>query len=874
MTEVISENNNLKNKIYVFFSNKKCLLSFMLGVVSYYMFLSYSGMAGGKYSPIWGDSLEIYIPAIRQFCRDILTGQSINYSWTNCMGMNTAAYNAYNVFSVTNILYLIFYDANIQIITCISLSIKAGLAALFFEYYFEKIWGGRNSFSVIISLCYAMSAYQVCFNLVNFIWMDGCFMLPLILYLLHNLLDVRMRKWLILAFAYLFVSNFYVAYIIGIFSFIYFCIIVIPLIEGNIRRIKCLFLFVLMTIISILVAAIVLVPTAVDVIGKRADDTNVVLDINMPIGGVVNQLFFGQAQGWTYSSLINVYCGVFVLLLVPFFFVLYRDSIKVLLGMSSLLVVLIISCYVKPLYLFWHAFDVPDGWDWRFSFLISFVLCVMAGLILKRVNQIKKRHWICSALGLIVYYICYGFVLRSNDLFYDNNTFIFALINIVLLSVYFILLIARNDVRKKKYWAEISVLIGALVIIELVANGYMVNYRHSGNEGFLSSEVYSNWVEDNEAVMEDINYNDFYRARFVGAFAYNTDTMVGINGVSDFFTIENPVLRNTLGKLGVATSAKVIEDFGYTYFTDMILGIKYKIYNEAYEGFNENDICIFDKALSIGYLVNNDVIACSLDEMDDFANINLLASAMAGYPIEIFEEFEDGEISLYTNGIDYEYNGKHVFKGDKDRTGNKLISLAVPNDGREAYVQFGLEESTAYYESPLLLNGEENVSDNNGRLSEVYIKKMDVTEYGNTITILMNDNSFQEAYVEDIYIAYYSEEGLDELYNALKEKQLLVTEFKDGYVKGNIFVDSGDVLFTTIPYESGWKVTANGEEVDIIPVINDTFIAVQLPEGEYEIEFKYTNPYIVIGMWISIVGLLLFALMEVSVRIGKRKEEI
>lgn len=846
----------IEKRIIDFFSSRKWLLSFLLGSVSYYMFLSYSGMAGGKYSPIFGDSAEIYIPAIRQFCRDILSGQSVNYSWTNCFGMDTIAYNAYNVFSVTNILYLIFYNADIQIVTCISLAIKAGLAALFFEYYLEKVWKVNDSFCIIISICYALSAYQVCFNLVNFIWMDGCFVLPIIAYLLHNLEKTGIKKRLILSLAYLFICNFYIAYIIGLFSFIYFCVIILPIKQDRITKIKCLFSFALSTLVALAVDSAILLPTVVGVFNNRAKDTNVVLDFAMPVGAVINQLFFGQVQGWTYSGLPCVYCGVFVLFLVPLFFVLYKDSKKTLLGMGLLLLLLVASCYVRPLYLLWHGFDAPDGWNWRFSFLISFVLCVMAGLVINRIEQIKTWQYIFIITSLILYYVCYGFILRQETRFYDNNTILFAIINVSLLLIYAFLLVMQNSGNIRKRLPKISVLIGAVVVIELVANGYMVTHRHLEGNGFTFSEAYSSWIDQNDVALKNIEEDVFYRTRFIGGINNNADTMFGLNGTSDFFTVENPVLRDTLGKLGVATSAKVIEDFGYNYFTDMILGIKYKIYSESYDDFKSGDVFIYDKALGLGYLVDDDVLTCELDDMNDFANINKLSSSMAGYTLNIFDMDENGEISLYTNGIQYEYDGKHVFKADESDAANKLISLAVPYDGREAYIQFGLEESSAYMESPLLLNGEENIVGNKGLLSEVYIKKMDWTEYGNTVTILMNERSFKEAYIEDIFVAYLSDERLEELYDILKQNQLSISKIKDGYLKGNIIVKGDKTLFTTIPYEKGWKVIANGKEVNIIPVVNDTFIAIKLPEGEYELEFKYTNPYMIIGICISVLAVL------------------
>lgn len=859
--DFVIEKKNVRKKILFFVRKNKWLLSFVLGFISYYMYLSYSEMAGGRYSPIFADSLEIYIPAIRQFCRDIINGQSVNYSWTNSLGMNTVAYNAYNVFSVTNLLYLLFFNADVQIVTCISLSVKAGLSAMFFEYYIDKVWKIDGEWCVILSLCYALSSYQVCYNMANMIWMDGYFMLPLILYILHNLHQVNNRKWLAIALAYLILANFYMAYIVGIFCFFYFFFLIIPSIERGSRG-RQIMSFFFSTLIAILIDAFMIVPTVVSVIINRAEDASMGADIDISLGDIVNQLFFGQAHGWTYSSFPYIYCGIIVLVLFPAFFLLYRKDLKLLIGWTGLVVGTVLSCLVSPLYLFWHAFDAPDGWGWRFSFLISFELCILAGLALKRIKKLTICFFIIGAVTNAIIYFCLGIVLRESE-HINTNTWIFGLINLVLYVIYAIYLCFMKNRENSRQRIDAAVIIGAIIVVELVSNGYCINYRNQKSASSIYNETYAEWVKDHEVLLEKLDNNEFSRVRFIGDLARNTDTMFGVNGTSDFFTIENYTLRNTLKNLGVSTSARVIEDIGYTPFLEMILGVKYKMYCKSYDSSekdgDESYVEVNDESLGIAFLVDEDILNCSLDDRNDFVNINKLASAMAGYSLDIFE-VNDSEIAIYENGINYEYGVKHMFIADENVKGNKLISLFIPEDGRDAYIQFDFDESVAFLESPLLLNGEENINENRGLLSKVYVKKMDKTEYGNSVTILMRDNTFQKVYVNDIFMAYILKEKLSELYETLSPNKLLISSYKDGYVKGKIDMKEGKVLFTSIPYEEGWEVTANGQDVETIPVVDNTFLAIKLPKGEYELEFKYSNPYLEKGLWISLLGIFLFLL--------------
>lgn len=49
------------------------------------------------------------------------------------------------------------------------------------------------------------------------------------------------------------------------------------------------------------------------------------------------------------------------------------------------------------------------------------------------------------------------------------------------------------------------------------------------------------------------------------------------------------------------------------------------------------------------------------------------------------------------------------------------------------------------------------------------------------------------------------------------------------------------LLYTSIPYDEGWKIKVDGQDVEYIKLL-DGLIAVQLNEGNHVIEFKYKTP--------------------------------
>lgn len=63
-------------------------------------------------------------------------------------------------------------------------------------------------------------------------------------------------------------------------------------------------------------------------------------------------------------------------------------------------------------------------------------------------------------------------------------------------------------------------------------------------------------------------------------------------------------------------------------------------------------------------------------------------------------------------------------------------------------------------------------------------------------------------------------------------------------------------MFTSIVYEKGWKVKINGKKVNTIELPNG-FTGIEVPKGNNIIEFKYTPTGFTLGMYASILGIIL-----------------
>ena len=97
----------------------------------------------------------------------------------------------------------------------------------------------------------------------------------------------------------------------------------------------------------------------------------------------------------------------------------------------------------------------------------------------------------------------------------------------------------------------------------------------------------------------------------------------------------------------------------------------------------------------------------------------------------------------------------------------------------------------------------------------------------------------------------------------LQENIITDTYYKDGYIKGNIKVGKNkNLLYTSIPYDEGWKITVDDEEVEYFKLLNG-FIALNLEEGEHILEFKYITPGIELGLTITVISIIILLIIIV-----------
>lgn len=864
------------NRVLLFFRKNKFFAAFMLSSISMFLMLSYSQqLSNGKYCILLGDNSQIYIPVIVQFARNIREGNNIFYSWTNSFGMNTSLLNAFSAFDPFNLIFVIFPNFDPAVFTAICIIVKTGLASACFQLMCKFSLKIDNYSSILFSVLYSMCSFQIDSNVINIIWLNSLFLLPLVFMSVGLLFKGRKIYLLSITLSYLFLTNFYMGYIVGISCIIYFILLLIFEKNKNVPLYKTVVYFLISGLISVLISSIAWVPAAYFMFQNHAQDSTSYTYLAVTIFDAISQMFIGRDTG-TKGIMPDLYCGILSLIVFPFFFADKKIEKNTKLIYGIMLGFYLASIFLPPLYLFVHAFDAPDGWYFRFSFIISFLVCVMAVQAFQNIKEMKNLFIVLYSIVIFTIYLIASFIQPYR---FKTSSFkpflVMALINICAMLIWAstIILYKKINYDNKK---NVYILLTFLVLFEVVFNGFLSFYNN--DQKMFSEDCYDAWKYSMKDAVKQLSEDDgLYRVSYYNDMFDNSDTWMGYNGIVDFNTAENPSLRYLLTNLGVYTSTRVIRNFGTTSFTDMIFGVKYTVKGVLPYAINYSELKPYVKEnydLGFGYLVDMGMLDCELNS-NPFDNNNILASKMIGDDVELFHIVDKDQIDIDSNGIDlYETGDGRYYLDDtsEDGDGEIIFSVNTEDYDDDLYMYIDNEESILYTKSFIYMDGYENAYDVNGFTSVSYLKKFE--DYENIKYVCIYSNYLKQQVMNDYLFAVIDNDTVDYIYNVLSKHTLQIDEYNNGYISGRISTDDEEsLLFTSVPYSKEWKIYVDNVETEITPLLNDSFIGIKLKgSGEHTVVLKHKPKGVAISIASCISGLILLILFVIFTK--KRKENL
>ncbi|MDE6531273.1 MAG: YfhO family protein, partial [Lachnospiraceae bacterium] len=684
------------------------------------------------------------------------------------------------------------------------------------------------------------------------------YMLPVIMGLV--VLFVKEGKWraLTAAYAYLFLVNFYTAYMVGFFSlFLLLALMWAEYGKSWKQYIIPGFRFAGLVILAALMGAVFLVPAAYALLIAGAPDTTGFSALRLTLWDLYGNLFLGQMQ--TLEGIFPmIYCGIAAVYLVPLFFMDRRTGKKAKAVGAVLLAILILCSLWLPGYMFLHCFDAPDVNGYRFGFLFSFLLASVGCAQWNRTGNVSsKKLVIIAALNIVIYYLVYLWQGQSLEAEYQSASILGWEINILFLVLFCALMCYAG--RGEGTGRKAEKLLVVLMASELIVNGFFCITR----AGYLPGDyqvIYNNWMESAEETIRAVRQEDdgFYRISYQNAVAQDQSAQFDYMDVPYFCSVENWRLRETLGLLGYSISPRNVFNTGGTPVTEMLFAQRYIVMaknpwemDTAVQAFYKNET-----ALELGYMVSEGFQEISLQD-NAMENLNLVLQGMTGKEIVCMIPYT-GDIRLESENMVFGITAENtyaLYREDETEASARLIYRIETDPFTMPYAYFSQERSVRDTSMPILYGG-----DGKGAyLTSPGILQMERGEDGDSISIVMVEETSSEAWYQNHYFSYYDAAALQEAYEALKEHQLVIRERRGSRLRGTVEVpEDKTLLFTSIPYDKGWRIYVDGMEAEPVALLNGAFLGTELTPGTHEIEMFYQNRLNTVSVWISIVACVVF----------------
>lgn len=857
------------------------LAAALAALVSFSVFVA-SKRLFSDYSFLIHDLNAQYVHFIKLFLRSLFGEGAMDYTFEVGMGTPAIPLYAFYCLSPLNFIYLLIADAAAA--SAAVVIAKFALAAYTFWRFEERILKRDSAAAALFAVCYALSGYSVAFY-YNILYTDGIYMLPVIVMLVIEYVKAGSWRRLAAAYAYQFVVMFYSGYIIGIFSFLILLLTMVWEYGRDWKKyLTGLLKFMGIVVLAALIGAAVLLPTAGYLLGNSIDSASTFGELRLTLLDIYNNLFLGEMQSVD-AVFPLIYSGLIVLFLAPVYFLQRQVCGREKLLFAVPIVFLLICSLWQPLYILMHGFNDPNCFGFRFSYFYSFILLAIACRTWELSEETRAwKYYALAAVNIILYYAVYLWQKNTLTEEMQSSSMLGWGLNVIFLILYAALLSWRKTGRDKKRLLQWSLLV--CVGVELFLNGFLYNIRQGNTGNSIFNHKYTLQLME-QMIQEElgqIRQDAQDRGERAGFRIQCTDIVTpgysasyGYRGLGYFSTVENRRLRDVLFRLGYFTNTSLCLDYGGTALTRMLFSQDYLIhyYPDQPESIVQAEWN--ERCLSLGFMVPEGIKGYRIQSDDPFENQNLLLQSMTGKETACFLPY-GGEILLRSDNMvmaTEEGNSGYLIWMDDPEWNKGSISFELgAEDPLPLYAYFSEDEGIRNDRSPRLVSGTKGAvgwiaSDILSCPRVFALEKNEAGQY--EAEIIMNENTVDAYHFNQYYFYYYDEARLQEAYEILAGRQMKITGVEGDTIEAVVTADADSpVLFTSIPYDDGWKVSVDGERIETFSVLDGAFLAVELMPGEHTLVFTYDSVADRSGRILSVIGILV--LIALSMRRGKADE--
>ncbi|MEI5993834.1 hypothetical protein A5880_001381 [Enterococcus sp. 4G2_DIV0659] len=497
--------------------------------------------------------------------------------------------------------------------------------------------------------------------------------------------------------------------------------------------------------------------------------------------------------------------------------------------------------------------------NFRFSFLFSFLVLLLAGYGWEKYDSEDFDQLVTIFLSLMGLYLFVRFITGQADYKYIQA------INVIWTFVFLVgyLVVMALMKRNESYGKWIGLLLLLLVCGEAGLNSYGIVLGIQNEWHYPSRKYYAEPYKPIKELVDQtkVDNTSFYRLENLDFVSPNDSFNYGYSGVNMFSSIRNrhsSYYLNALGYRSTGTNLN-IRYANNTLLMDSLVGMKYNLAKEVVRKFGYNKIAekgefsLYENsyALPLGMWTDDEIYESGAVKSQATLLNHLAETKEDFFSFSALEQVKITNIKEQKGRI----NRTDVVTYTPEKETEPMIlewTVDIPKN-RQAYVSiypvgyktFGfpmmkLEVDGVVHDSSITETGQyyslgyyKEAKKVTFKMSISNLKKKDVFQIVQPDVALLDTKKFSHS-IEKI-----KDNGVD-------------FQVKGRRAATTVKLDQDKVLFTSIPYDKGWKAYVDGKRTTI-PTFKQAFLTLPVSAGEHEIEFVFLPQGFPLGVGLLIV---------------------
>ncbi len=838
-----------------------------------------------------------YFPFLADFQYKLQHGESFFWTWSVGGGVNYFSLMSYYLASPVNFLSVFIPADWLREFLMFSVALKIALGGAFTAYFFKSVYKRNDVSLIMFACCFSFCAYFMGYYW-NTIWMDTVCITPLVALGTVKLLTENRFRLFTVSLALALIMNYYIGLFVCIFVLMIFIGYSIVYWSGMKNFFVNLLKTGIFSLIAIGLTTFFLLPAFMALKNTHASGSTFPSTFAINIGGSNDLLGvlralksitgsfanFTCAANKAADALPNISCSAFAM----FFGFLSLTSPKIRLREKivsmGLIFFMFLSCIIRQLDYIWHGFHFTNMIPYRFSFLISFILIVMAFRAFTTINSISVvGALIATAMSIAVILMMVGDP-GTEKMFTDHPDWqIPNLIAIAALTVFIavvVILYTKRVIPK-------TVMIIALMVVTIAQSG-VTAYLGVNRTTVTGTYEYPRGGENmvnivNTMTEREADTPELWRAETATTQTLNDGALNHYHGLSMFNSMANENMTRffeNFGMMGWKSGNR------YTYaesspVTNLFMNLKYIIARSGKVN-NTYDLASVSASGSVGLFQNTHYIPMGFmtnsalgnwqendneDQFNPFEKQNEFFKYATGIQDDVYTRLEvvtqgHTEAEKFTV-IKKEYGLYDFSCVDTTTTPHVKWNYEAPKDG--LYMMYADIQDG---DDVTVMVNDVAQSAKYG-MARSYVACIGYFSKGDKISVYA-DLKIGSSGKARVYVDMLNKDVFESGYAKLSESVMTTTKCTSSSMEGTINVKENGLFYTSIPYEKGWTATVDGQKVDITPVGN-SLLAFPLEAGEHEIKLKYYPNGFWAGFAVSMICACLFAGACVLVYVLRKK---